>query len=356
MTLPLIREKTIIAVAAGKGGVGKSTLTVNLALALKELGYRVAVLDADVYGPSVRKMLPEEKMPYQKGECIMPADCGGIKMISMAYFRDEGEAAAVRAPIANGLISQFLHKVDWGDAEYLLIDFPPGTGDVQLTLAQKARLTGAVMVTTPQEVAVADVSKAMHLFRQVNVPLLGIVENMCGLSIGEQTLYPLGRGGGKRLARRSGVPFLGEIPIDPQLCRCGDEGGSIFALPEGRPPSAEALLSIARALSGGAGRAEASLAVERVAQPDPQTIEIDWSDGARSRFRASRLQLHCPCAGCVDEETGRRRPEAPEVPEELSCEKVEMVGRYALRLTFSSGCCAGLYEFPLLRRLSEVAV
>ena len=209
--------RSVIAIAAGKGGVGKSTVTVNLGLALKQLGYKVGIMDTDIYGPSVRKMLPEDRMPLQRGSVIIPALCDGIKMISMAYFRKEHEAAVVRAPIANGIISQFIKNVDWGTLDYLLIDFPPGTGDVQLTLSQQANLTGALMVTTPQEVAVMDVRKAMHMFAQVKVPLIGVVENMSYYRHPKdgEIVHLFGQGGGERLARESGIPFLGAIPIDP---------------------------------------------------------------------------------------------------------------------------------------------
>lgn len=221
----------VIAIAAGKGGVGKSSVTVNLALALQQLGFKVGVMDTDIYGPSVRKMLPEDQMPTQRGQTIIPALCHGIRMISMAYFRKDGEAAVVRAPIANGLVTQFIRNVSWGPLDYLLIDFPPGTGDIQLTLSQQANLTAAIMVTTPQEVAVMDVRKAMHLFEQVKVPIVGIVENMSYYyhKKTEEAVYLFGKGGGERLARESGVPFLGSIPIDPHLCQSGDNGQSIFA-------------------------------------------------------------------------------------------------------------------------------
>ncbi len=239
MPLPMYEKKSkgslsevkhIVAVAAGKGGVGKSSVAVNLALALKKLGYQVGIMDTDIYGPSVRRMLPEDLLPAQQGQIFTPAVCRGIKMLSMAYFRRENEAAAVRAPIANGLIQQFIHNVEWGALDYLLIDFPPGTGDVQLTLSQQAHLTGAVMVTTPQEVALMDVRKAMHLFEQVHVPIIGIIENMSGFYYGktQEMLYIFGKGGGVRLAKESGVPFLGDIPLDPAICLCGDTGDSLF--------------------------------------------------------------------------------------------------------------------------------
>lgn len=223
-------EPTVIGIAAGKGGVGKSSVTVNLALALKERGYSVGILDADIYGPSVRKMLPESELPTQKDQIISPAICSGIKMISMAYFRKESEASVVRAPIANGIISQFLKQVAWGTLDFLLIDFPPGTGDIQLTLCQQANLTGAIMVTTPQEVSRLDVRKAMNLFDQVKVPIIGIIENMSFYhhKKTDEILFIFGKGGGERLAREKGVPFLGMIPIDPEISVCGDFGRSLF--------------------------------------------------------------------------------------------------------------------------------
>lgn len=222
--------RSIVAVAAGKGGVGKSTVTVNLALALKAKGYRVGIMDTDIYGPSIRKMLPEDRLPSQKNDKIIPALCAGIKMISMAYFRRDHEAAAVRAPIANGLVTQFIKNVEWGELDFLLIDFPPGTGDVQLTLSQQANLTAAIMVTTPQEMALMDVRRAMDLFYQVKVPIVGVVENMSYYLNNDTPVYIFGQGGGERLAREKGVPFLGQIPLDPDLCQSGDRGQSLFAL------------------------------------------------------------------------------------------------------------------------------
>lgn len=237
----------VIGVAAGKGGVGKSSVTVNLALALRQAGYAVGVMDTDIYGPSIRRMLPEKQPPAQKGDRITPAECvNGIRMISMAFFRRESEAAAVRAPIANGIIAQFIKNVDWGHLDYLLIDFPPGTGDIQLTLSQQGELTGALMVTTPQEISLMDVRKAVHLFEQMNIPIVGVVENMSyynhpGTS---EKIYMFGRGGGERLALEIGAPFLGQIPIDPEICRCGDEGKSLFEL-SSQPASAQAFTNLA---------------------------------------------------------------------------------------------------------------
>lgn len=240
----------VIAIAAGKGGVGKSTVTVNIAHALKRAGYTVGVMDTDIYGPSIRRMLPEDMMPSQKGEWIIPAVSNGIKIISMAYFRQENEAMAVRAPIANGVITQFIKNVDWGNLDFLLLDFPPGTGDIQLTLSQQANLTGAIMVTTPQEVALMDVRKAAHLFDQVNIPIIGVIENMSYYqqTIVSEKVYLFGKGGGERLATEIGVPFLGQIPLDQKICEASDEGQSLYVEDSTQSMAAQAFEEVAKNL------------------------------------------------------------------------------------------------------------
>ncbi len=221
----------VVAVAAGKGGVGKSTLACNLALYFQRKGFKVGVMDADLYGPSLRKMLPEETVPDQHAEIkerILPAQSRGIKLISMAYFISADHPASVRAPIANGVIKQFVHLVEWGQLDFLFIDFPPGTGDIQLTLIQEGHLSGALIVTTPQEIALLDVLKATAMFRQMQVPLIGIVENMSYFLAGEQSYFPFGEGGGERFANENGLFFLGRIPIDSLICQCCDQGKSLF--------------------------------------------------------------------------------------------------------------------------------
>lgn len=270
---PLSTIAHVVAIAAGKGGVGKSSVTAHLGFALKRAGYSVGILDADIYGPSMRRMLPEDNMPTQQGEAISPANCKGIRMISMAYFRKENEAAAVRAPIANGVISQFIKNVNWGNLDFLLIDFPPGTGDIQLTLSQQANLSGALMVTTPQEVAVMDVRKAVNLFEQVNVPIIGIVENMSYYlhpSTGEK-IHIFGMGGGERLALEVGAPYLGGIPIDPEVCRCGDEGSSLY---EGAQltPAALALEEVAKNLVAHL------TALKRLSKETLSSFELNWKE------------------------------------------------------------------------------
>jgi ATP-binding protein involved in chromosome partitioning len=266
----------VIAIAAGKGGVGKSTVAVNLALALCNSGQRVGLFDADIYGPSIRKMLPEVTPPSQQDDRLVPAIChGGIRMMSMAYFRKEKEAAAIRAPIANGIIQQFIKNTSWGNLDYLLIDFPPGTGDIQLTLSQQANLLGAIMVTTPQEVSVMDVQKAMHLFNQVQVPLIGIIENMSFYRphANEKPVYLFGKGGGRKLAESSGVPFLGEIPVDPEISRCCDVGEPLISLGSDRGSQAfMAFMSIAKNVM------EEVLVLQKDAQDALQNFELIWKE------------------------------------------------------------------------------
>ncbi|HLU67043.1 MAG TPA: Mrp/NBP35 family ATP-binding protein [Kofleriaceae bacterium] len=220
--------KNVIAVAAGKGGVGKSTVATNLALALRAHGASVGLLDADVFGPSVPTMLgpaeaPPGASPDQK---IIPAVHHGLKVISIGFFTSKEEAVVWRGPMVHRLLQQFLGEVAWGDLDYLVIDLPPGTGDVQLSLSQLIPVTGAVIVTTPQEVSIIDVVRAIAMFNKVEIPVLGVVENMsfyrCPSCGHHDEIFS--RGGGKRLAGEIGVDFLGEIPIDTRIRFGGDSG------------------------------------------------------------------------------------------------------------------------------------
>lgn len=355
-TDPLSKIGNILAIAAGKGGVGKSSVTVNLALALKHQGRSVGILDADVYGPSLRKMLPEDYMPSQQGQKILPAISMGIKVISMAYFRKENEAVVVRAPIANGVISQFLNNVEWGPLDYLLIDFPPGTGDVQLTLSQQAHLTGAVMVTTPQDVAVIDVRKAMGMFEQVNVPIVGVVENMSYYyhRKSDEKVYLFGKGGGDRLAKENGVPLLGEIPIDPHLCSSSDRGESLLAQHADSDASkaffklAEHVETRIKEMKMGAPM---PVYIKEIKQKDNHHFTIIWGDGETRHYRLSELQKQCPCAKCVDEWTGKRLLDESTVDENVKAVTLANVGRYAIKIHFTSGCSTGIYGYGLLRKL-----
>jgi ATP-binding protein involved in chromosome partitioning len=218
--------KSILAVASGKGGVGKSTVAVNLALALQMQGHQVGLLDADLYGPSIPIMLGVPRVDPQT--TAFPLDRFGLKLMSMGFLVDPNQALIWRGPMVDKYLRQFLMAVPWGNLDYMVIDLPPGTGDAQLTLTQALRLSGAVIVTTPQEVSLIDARKGLEMFRQVRVPVLGIVENM-SYFIGEDgKRYEIFRhGGGRKLAGDAGVPFLGEIPLEPRVAECGDLGDPI---------------------------------------------------------------------------------------------------------------------------------
>lgn len=226
VTPALAKVRNIIAVASGKGGVGKSTTAVNLAYALQRLGGRVGLLDADIYGPSIPRMVKISATAAQQGNIVVPPDADGIKVISMGMFTSAGQAAILRGPMAAQIIKQFLTQVEWGELDYLVIDYPPGTGDIQLTISQTAPVTGAVIVTTPQEVSLIDVRKAIGMFKTMKVPVLGVVETMSWFTCDncDKKHHIFRSGGGERLARENGIAFLGGIPIDPQVAVGGDEG------------------------------------------------------------------------------------------------------------------------------------
>ncbi len=218
--------QNIIAISSGKGGVGKSTVSVNLAVALAKGGARVGLLDADIYGPNIPLMMGIKTAPTPKGDKISPAQNHGVRFISMAFFVPEDTPMIWRGPMVHGAIQQLIRDVAWGDLDYLLIDLPPGTGDAQLSIAQLVPLTGAVIVTTPQEVALLDSKKGLAMFKKVNVPLLGIIENMSFFECPHchEATEIFSRGGGRTAAEKLDIPFLGEIPIDPAIREGGDSG------------------------------------------------------------------------------------------------------------------------------------
>ena len=235
---PIAGVKNLVAVASGKGGVGKTTVAVNLAIALKKLGATVGLLDADVYGPNVPVMLGTNEQPRALDDkTIIPVEAYGVKMISMGLLNPGDKPLVWRGPMLHSVMQQFLRSVQWGALDYLIVDLPPGTGDVQLSLIQSVSVTGAVVVTTPSIVALADVRKAVEMFRQVNVEILGVVENMsyfnCPHCNGRIDVF--GHGEGQHMAKNFGVPFLGEIEIDPQIRIGGDTGKPVASLGEDAP-------------------------------------------------------------------------------------------------------------------------
>ncbi|MFO0773810.1 MAG: Mrp/NBP35 family ATP-binding protein [Nitrospiraceae bacterium] len=266
--------KHAVAVSSAKGGVGKSTVSVNLAVALAQMGARVGLLDADIYGPNIPMMMGVSKQPEQRDGKIIPPENHGVKLISMAFFVPDDTAVVWRGPMVHTAIQQFFRDVLWGELDYLLIDLPPGTGDAQLTLSQLVPLRGAVTVTTPQDVALYDVRKGVMMFQKVNVPMLGLVENMshfvCG-HCGEKTEI-FSYGGGERAAEKMGIPFLGRVPIDPAI-RSGGDSGTPIVVANPESPQAQAFRDIATKLrracegSGESGASSLSQMLKKIKAP-----------------------------------------------------------------------------------------
>jgi len=242
--MPIPGVRNLIAVGSGKGGVGKTTVAVNLAVGMASLGHKVGLMDADVYGPNVPLMMGVNRTPMAYGERIQPLDQFGVKLMSMGFLNPGDKPLVWRGPMLHSVVQQFLRGVDWGDLDYLVIDLPPGTGDVQLSLIQTAPITGAIVVTTPSDVSLEDARKAVHMFHQVRVPILGIVENMSFLNCPHchERIDVFSHGGGRRTAAEMGVHFLGELPLDPQI-RIGGDSGKPIVLRKGE---GEPFLELAR--------------------------------------------------------------------------------------------------------------
>lgn len=275
---PVPGAKNIVLVMSGKGGVGKSTVAANLALALNRAGYRVGLLDADIYGPSVPTMLGITGQPMSDGQKIQPLQRFGVKLMSIGFLLEDNKAAVVwRGPMLQGAVVQFLKDVAWGDLDYLLLDLPPGTGDVALTLSQQIRSSGAVMVTTPQDVALQDVYKAVSMNQKVGIPITGVIENQSYFICDgcEKKHYLFGEGGGQKIAEMAGAPLLGQLPLDPTVRQWGDAGTPVVqAAPQS--PIALAFQRIAEQL------------VERLAEANRS------SAGAPTIDRSGGVNRHLP--------------------------------------------------------------
>ena len=265
MTAPV---KNIIAVASGKGGVGKSTVSVNLAIALAQTGAKVGLLDADIYGPNVPTMMGVNQLPPSKSDKIPPAEAYGVKVMSIGFLVEPGKALIWRGPMLHSAIQQFLRDVDWEELDYLVVDLPPGTGDAQLSLAQSISISGGVIVTLPQQVSLDDAERGMQMFQQLNIPILGVVENMSYLVLPDGSeMDVFGKGGGKKLADQMGVPLIGSIPMDADV-RVGGDSGVPIVVSNPEAAAAKALQAIASDIA-------AKLSVASMQIP---TIELNISD------------------------------------------------------------------------------
>lgn len=259
--------RNAIAIASGKGGVGKSTVAVNIAVVLAQSGARVGLLDADIYGPNVPTMMGVERLPPVDGEKLVPAEAYGVKLMSIGFLVKPDQPLIWRGPMLHSAIRQFLTDVSWGELDYLIVDLPPGTGDAALSLAQSLPLSGGVIVTLPQQVSIEDARRGMEMFKQLDVPVFGVVENMSFLDLPDGTRMDVfGTGGGERLAEESGVPFIGAIPMDPSVRQGGDSGKPV-TITDPESPVALALRGIAESVA-------AQISVAAVQGPDFIPIDI----------------------------------------------------------------------------------
>ena len=277
---PVPSVKHVVLVMSGKGGVGKSTVCTNLALALKRMGFRVGLLDADMYGPSIPTMLGIQGRPHNKGNKITPLQRFGVKLMSLGFLLDDPKSAVVwRGPMLHGALLQFLKDVEWGELDFLLLDLPPGTGDVMLTIAQNLQATGAVVVTTPQEVALQDVHKSVSMTQKVGLPVLGVVENesyfICSDCTKKHFLF--GRGGGQKIAEQAGAPLLGQLPLDPSIRQWGDAGTPVVQASPGSEV-AERFMTMAESL--------VLQCTEAASRPPP--VSIDRSGGKNRHLPVTR--------------------------------------------------------------------
>jgi ATP-binding protein involved in chromosome partitioning len=353
----LPKVKNIIPVASGKGGVGKSTVSANLAVALAQMGAKVGLLDADIYGPSIPTLMGAP-LPEGGGTRVPPV-YHGVKMSSMAFFVPPGEVQILRGPMLHKALEFFLGQIEWGELDYLIVDLPPGTGDVHLSLCQMIPLTGAAVVSTPQDVALKIAEKAILMFNKLHTPVLGLIENMSGYVCSHcgQREDIFGVGGAQRYALERGLPFLGDIPLTMAIRESSDSGQPIV-VSQPNSPAAKAFVKVAENLAAQVSIRTSGGAPD--ARPIPQKIElksrqhlfIHWSDGKETTLESRRLRIECPCAQCVDEISGKRRLDPATVAENVWPQEISPVGRYALNFQWSDGHSSGIYTFEQLRKLA----
>jgi len=351
----------LLAVSSCKGGVGKSTTAVNLALALARYGLRVGLLDADVYGPSLPTLLrPDDPQLFQNDEGhILPLTACGLRVMSFGWIDPSQQrgAAILRGPMVSQVVSQLATRVAWGELDYLVIDFPPGTGDIQLTLTQQLPIDAALIVTTPQQLSFVDVVKGIQMFDTVKVPTVGVVENMsyyqC-VSCGEkQRLF--GEGARRRLIEQFGFQHTFEVPLDPRLSSDGDEGSPmVFSRPA--DPVSGIYYAIAEAVHGEISKLQSeSTGMPVLAYNVGQNCELTYPGGRIVEISPAELRYVCRCAACVSETTGEKLIRPEDIDPDIYPTAIQPVGNYAASVQWSDGHRSSIYPYDYLRELFDPA-
>jgi len=345
---------TNIAVSSCKGGVGKSTVAVNLAFSLAQSGAKVGLFDADVYGPSLPTMVRlEDPVPEMFGQKILPLEHQGVKLMSFGFVMNNGGdsgPAIMRGPMVTQVVTQLLNQTEWGDLDYLVIDFPPGTGDIQITLAQIISITAAIIVTTPQKISFIDVVKGIEMFDKLKIPTIGVVENMSYFRCGQcdSKHYPYGKGALRALIEQYGFKHAFELPLDPLVSPSCDRGEP-FVLAEPDSDLTRQFRGMTEAWIGeiDALQAQQDKPLELVIQDD--ILVLKKGDEPVSRFKHRELRLQCRCAHCVDEFSGKVRLDPKSVGEGVQALTVSRVGNYAAAVNWNDGHAS---LFPLERLVS----
>ena len=347
----------ILAVVSGKGGVGKSTVACNLVVALQSLGSRVGYADVDIYGPSAPIMLGVDGQPRAadaEGDMIAPLEARGIEVMSMGFFLNDTAPVVWRGPMVMSATRQFLRGVAWSNLDTLIVDLPPGTGDIAMTLAQEVPVDGAIVVTTPQDLALVDVERSVSMLYKMNVPVLGIVQNMSGFVCPDcGTRDPVfGERQSPETAARLELPLLAEIPIEPGLREAGDAGKPLVEAEPEHPVSrafVELAVTVQKRLERRSAEAGGPEPVDIVHEKERALVRIEWNDGATTRYTLKGLRGWCPCAACQGHAGSVKFVEV-ESPVLVGAEGV---GRYAVRFSWEDGHDTGMHPYEYLRRIAD---
>ncbi|HMO50017.1 MAG TPA: P-loop NTPase [Kiritimatiellia bacterium] len=356
MKSPGLRQvRRIIAVSSCKGGVGKSTVAVNLAYALSGAGHKVGLFDADIYGPSLPTMVQiQGAQLYQENDMIIPLAYLGVKLMSFGFIPSASGAAIMRGPMVTQIINQLLTTTNWGPLDYLVLDLPPGTGDVQLTLTQLIPITAAVIVTTPQQLSFVDVVKGIQMFDKLKVPTIALVENMSYFECpGCSTRHHLfGQGARQRIVDQYGIARTFELPIQPDLSQCGD-GGIPYVLMQPKSETTRLFSALASAVHEEVDRLERGLALRpRVAFVPGEGIRVTLDDRHQGLIHPAALRRKCRCANCVEEFSGKPLLKPEEVPDHVYPVRMQPMGNYAMAIQWSDGHASSIYPYDMLLELA----